>query len=70
MLDEGRRTELLYFLKEIVLDSGVNEKLAEPFMASLAAKGARESVDSAMPRFKDRGRIYSRRHQRSNKKSS
>ena len=48
MLDEGRRTELLYFLKKIVLDSGVNEKLAEPFMASLAAKGARESVDSAI----------------------
>ena len=48
MLDEGRRTELLYFLKEIVLDSGVNEKLAEPFMASLAAKGSRESVDSAV----------------------
>lgn len=47
MLDEGRRTELLYFLKEIVLESGVNEKLAEPFMASLAAKGSRESVDSA-----------------------
>tara|TARA_B100001250_G_scaffold289475_1_gene251249 strand:+ start:690 stop:929 length:240 start_codon:yes stop_codon:yes gene_type:complete len=48
MLNEGRRTELLYFLKKIVLESGVNEKLAEPFMASLAAKGARESVDSAI----------------------
>ena len=48
MLDEGRRTEMLYFLKEIVSDSGVSDKLAEPFLASLAAKGSRESVDSAV----------------------
>ena len=48
MLNEGKRTELLFFLREIVLEAGVSEKLAEPFMASLVAKGARESVDSAM----------------------
>ena len=48
MLNEGKRTELLYFLREIVLESGVSDKLAEPFMASLVAKGARESVESAM----------------------
>ncbi|MBB89290.1 MAG: hypothetical protein CMB27_03625 [Euryarchaeota archaeon] len=48
MLDEGRRTEMIYFLKEIVSDVGVSDKLAEPFLASLAAKGSRESVDSAV----------------------
>ena len=48
MLNEGKRTELLYFLREIVLESGVSDKLAEPFMASLVAKGARESVETAM----------------------
>ncbi|RZD37815.1 MAG: hypothetical protein CXT75_03165 [Methanobacteriota archaeon] len=48
MLNEGRRTELLYFMREIVIEAGVSEKLAEPFMASLAAKGARESVNNAM----------------------
>ena len=48
MLNEGKRTELLYFLREIVLESGVSDKLAEPFMASLVAKGARESVENAM----------------------
>ena len=48
MLNEGKRTELLYFLRKIVLESGVSEKLAEPFIASLAAKGARESIDNAM----------------------
>ena len=48
MLNEGRRTELLYFMREIVLEAGVSEKLAEPFMASLAAKGARQSVSNAM----------------------
>ena len=48
MLDEGRRTEMIYFLKEIVSDAGVSDKLAEPFLASLAAKGSRESVDSAI----------------------
>ena len=48
MLDEGRRTEMLYFLKEIVSDAGISDKLAEPFLASLAAKGSRESVDSAV----------------------
>ena len=48
MLDEGRRTEMIYFPKEIVSDSGVSDKLAEPFLASLAAKGSRESVDSAV----------------------
>ena len=48
MLNEGRRTELLYFMREIVLEAGVSEKLAEPFMASIAAKGARESVNNAM----------------------
>ena len=48
MLDEGRRTEMIYFLKEIVSDAGVSVKLAEPFLASLAAKGSRESVDSAV----------------------
>ncbi len=48
MLDEGRRTELLFFLKEIVIESGVSEKEAEPFLASLTAKGARESVESAV----------------------
>ena len=48
MLDEGRRTEMIYFLKEIVSDAGVSDKLAEPFLASLAAKGSRESVDSAL----------------------
>ena len=47
MLNEGRRTELLFFLREIVLESGVSEKEAEPFLASLTAKGSRESVDSA-----------------------
>ena len=47
MLNEGKRTELLYFLREIVLEAGVSDKLAEPFMASLVAKGARESIDSA-----------------------
>ena len=47
MLNEGRRTELLFFLKEIVLESGVSEKEAEPFLASLTAKGARESIDTA-----------------------
>ena len=46
MLDEGRRTEMIYFLKEVVSEAGVSDKLAEPFMASLAAKGSRESVDS------------------------
>tara|TARA_Y100001968_G_scaffold275449_1_gene269185 strand:- start:264 stop:503 length:240 start_codon:yes stop_codon:yes gene_type:complete len=48
MLNEGKRTELLYFLREIVLEAGVSDKLAEPFMASLVAKGARESIDSAL----------------------
>ena len=48
MLDEGRRTEMIYFLKEVVSDAGVSDKLAEPFMASLAAKGSRESVNSAV----------------------
>ena len=48
MLDEGRRTEMIYFLKEVVLGAGVSDKLAEPFMASLAAKGSRESVNSAV----------------------
>ena len=48
MLNECRRTELLYFMREIVLQAGVSEKLAEPFMASLAAKGARESISNAM----------------------
>ena len=48
MLDEGRRTEMIYFLKEVVSEAGVSDKLAEPFMASLAAKGTRESVDSAV----------------------
>ena len=48
MLDEGRRTEMIYFLKEIVSDAGVSDNLAEPFLASLAAKGSRESVDSAV----------------------
>ena len=48
MLDEGRRTEMIYFLKEIVSDAGVPDKLAEPFLASLAAKGSRESVDRAV----------------------
>ena len=28
--------------------AGVSDKLAEPFMASLAAKGSRESVNSAV----------------------
>ena len=48
MLNDGKRTELLYFLREIVLEAGVSDKLAEPFMASLVAKGARESIDSAV----------------------
>ena len=48
MLNEVKRTELLYFLREIVLEAGVSDKLAEPFMASLVAKGARESIDSAV----------------------
>ena len=48
MLNEGKRTELLFFLREIVLEAGVSDKLAEPFMASLVAKGARESVDNAV----------------------
>ena len=48
MLNEGKRTELLFFLREIVLEAGVSDKLAEPFMASLVAKGARESVSNAM----------------------
>ena len=48
MLNEGKRTELLYFLREIVMEAGVSDKLAEPFMASLVAKGARESIDSAV----------------------
>ena len=48
MLDEGRRTEMLYFLKEVVSDAGVSDKLVEPFLASLAAKGSRESVSSAL----------------------
>ena len=48
MLNEGNRTELLFFMREIVLEAGVSDKLAEPFMASLVAKGARESVDNAM----------------------
>ena len=48
MLDEGRRIEMIYFLKEVVSEAGVSDKLAEPFMASLAAKGSRESVDSAV----------------------
>ena len=48
MLDEGRRTEMIYFLKEVVSEAGVSDKLAEPFMASLAAKGSRESVDNAV----------------------
>ena len=48
MLNEGKRTELLYFLREIVLEAGVSDKLAEPFMASLVAKGARASIDSAV----------------------
>ena len=48
MLNEGKRTELLYFLRAIVLEAGVSDKLAEPFMASLVAKGARESIDSAV----------------------
>ena len=48
MLDEGRRTEMIYFLKEVVSEAVVSDKLDEPFMASLAAKGSRESVDSAV----------------------
>ena len=48
MLNEGKRTELLFFLREIVLEAGVSDKLAEPFMASLVAKGARESIDNAI----------------------
>ena len=48
MLNEGRRTELLFFLREIVLESGVSEKEAEPFLASLTAKGARESIGTAV----------------------
>ena len=48
MLNEGRRTELLFFLREIVLESGVSEKEAEPFLASLTAKGSRESVETAV----------------------
>ena len=48
MLDEGRRTELIYFLKEVVSEAGGSDKLAEPFMASLADKRSRESVDSAV----------------------
>ena len=48
MLNEGKRTELLFFLREIFLEAGVSDKLAEPFMASLVAKGARESIDVAM----------------------
>ena len=48
MLNEGRRTELLFFLREIVLSNGVEEKEADPFMASLTAKGSRESVESAI----------------------
>ena len=48
MLNEGKRTELLFFLREIVLEAGVSDKLAEPFMASLVAKGARESISNAM----------------------
>ncbi len=48
MLNEGKRTELLFFLREIVLEAGVSDKLTEPFMASLVAKGARESIDVAM----------------------
>ena len=48
MLDEGRRTEMIYFLKEVVLDAGVSDKSAEPFLASLAAKGSRESVSNAV----------------------
>jgi hypothetical protein len=48
MLNEGRRTELLFFLREIVFESGVSEKEAEPFLASLTAKGSRESVESAI----------------------
>ena len=48
MLDEGRRTEMIYFLKEVVLGGGVSDKLAEAFMASLAAKGSRDSVNSAV----------------------
>ena len=48
MLDEGRRTEMIYFLKEVVSEAGVSDKLAEPFMASLAAKGSRESVDLSL----------------------
>ena len=51
MLNEGKRTELLFFLREIVLEAGVSDKLAEPFMASLVAKGARESVDNARRRY-------------------
>jgi len=48
MLNEGKRTELLYFLRKIVLESGVSEKLTESFIASLTAKGARESIDNAI----------------------
>jgi len=48
MLNEGKRTELLYFLRKIVLESGVSEKLTESFIASLTAKGARESIGNAM----------------------
>ena len=48
MLDEGRRTEMIYFLKVVVSDAGVSDKLAEPFLASLAAKGSRESVSNAV----------------------
>ena len=48
MLDEGRRTEMIYFLKEVVSDAGGSDKSAEPFLASLAAKGSRESVSTAV----------------------
>ena len=48
MLNEGKRTELLFFLREIVLEPGVSDKIAEPFMASVVAKGSRESIDVAM----------------------
>ena len=29
MLDEGRRTEMIYFLKEVVSEAGVSDKLAQ-----------------------------------------
>ncbi len=38
----------LIMILDGVAGAGVSDKLAEPFMASLAAKGSRESVNSAV----------------------